>query len=151
MRNFAIVTVAACAFFAQPTAAQASCSNQNIGIVKNVSGDVQIVGSRGSRAATSGARVNECDTIRTGRNGRVGITLSDDTRMALGPNSEISMDEYEYDRVGQTGRSVTRVNRGRLGVKSGGITRSGRDNMRVRTPTSTLGVRGTTFVVEVAG
>ena len=78
--------------------------------------------------------------------------MSDDTRMAVGPNSEIVLDEYEYNRRQQRGRAVTRVNRGSLGVRSGNITRTGNQrSMRVRTPTSTLGVRGTTFVVEVQG
>ena len=44
---------------------------------------------------------------------------------------------------------MTRVDRGSLGVVSGNIAKSKRDAMRVRTPTSMLGVRGTRFVVEV--
>jgi hypothetical protein len=122
-----------------------------IGRIKNVTDGVQVIRDGRAITARSGFVLEEGDVIATGQRARVGITLADDTRMALGPNSRITLDEYDYDRRRQTGRSVTSVNRGSLGVTSGNITRTGRDSMRVRTPTSTLGVRGTTFVVEVAG
>ena len=144
MRKLSILIAAALCMAAQPAIAE-------IGRIKNVTTDVQVI--RGDRTITArpGLRLEVGDVIATGRRARVGITLSDDTRMAVGPGSRITLNEYEYDRRRQTGRSVTSVNRGTLGVTSGNITRTGRDRMRIRTPTSTLGVRGTTFVVEVAG
>ncbi len=144
MRKFAILIVAMAALVAQPALA-------DIGRIKNVTSGVQVIRDGRAITARPGLRLREGDVIVTSRRSRVGITLSDDTRMALGPNSRVTLDEYEYDRRRQTGRSVTSINRGSLGVTSGNITRSGRDRMRVRTPTSTLGVRGTTFVVEVSG
>ncbi|WP_108788149.1 FecR domain-containing protein [Erythrobacter sp. Alg231-14] len=144
MRKFSILVAAMAAFVAQPALAE-------IGRIKNVTSGVQILRDGRTITARSGLKLEEGDVITTGSRSRVGITLSDDTRMALGPNSRVTLDEYEYDRRRQTGRSVTSINRGSLGVTSGSITRSGRDRMRVRTPTSTLGVRGTTFVVEVSG
>ncbi len=145
MRNVKLLIAALAAFLvAQPALA-------DIGRIKNVTSGVQIIRDGRTITARPGLPLEVGDQIRTGNRARVGITLSDDSRMALGPNSRITLSEYEYNRRRQTGRSVTTVNRGRLGVTSGNITRSGRDRMRVRTPTSTLGVRGTTFVVEVRG
>lgn len=144
MRKFSILIAAMACLIAQPVLAE-------IGRIKNVTSGVQVLRDGRAIIARSGLKLEEGDVIRTGRRARVGITLSDDTRMALGPNSSIKLDEYEYDRRRQIGRSVTSINRGSLGITSGNITRTGRDRMRIRTPTSTLGVRGTTFVVEVAG
>ena len=145
MRNFSLLIAAITALFmTQPALA-------DIGRVKNVTSGVEVIRDGRTITARPGLRLEVGDVIRTGRRGRVGITMSDDTRMAMGPNTRITLTEYTYDRRRQTGRSVTSVNRGRLGITSGNITRSGRDRMRVRTPTSTLGVRGTTFVVEVQG
>lgn len=143
MRKFSILIAAVTAFAAQPALAE-------IGRIKNVTAGVQIIRDGQTITARSGLVLEEGDIVTTGQRARVGITMADDTRMAVGPNSRITLDEYQYDRRRQTGRSVTSVNRGSLGVTSGNITRTGRDAMRVRTPTSTLGVRGTTFVVEVA-
>lgn len=144
MKKASILIAAAAIFAATPALA-------DIGRIKNVTSGVQIIRDGRAITARPGLRLEVGDVIRTGRRARVGITMSDDTRMALGPNSRITLSEYVYDRRRQTGRSVTSVNRGTLGITSGNITRSGRDRMRVRTPTSTLGVRGTTFVVDVAG
>ncbi len=144
MRKFSILIAAMACVAAQPALAE-------IGRIKNVTEGVQVLRDGRAITARSGLRLEEGDVITTNRTARVGITMADDTRLAVGPNSRITLDEYEYDRRRQTGRSVTSVNRGTLGVTSGNITRTGRDRMRVRTPTSTLGVRGTTFVVEVAG
>lgn len=140
-RLFALTAVAVLAS-AQPAWAE-------IGRIKSHVGDVQVI--RGGRAmvAAPGLKLEEGDVVATGKTGRVGIAFLDNTRMALGPKSRVTLDEFAYDRSRQTGSFVTSVNRGSLGVVSGNIAKSKRDAMRVRTPTSMLGVRGTKFVVEV--
>lgn len=89
------------------------------------------------------------DSLETGKDGQMSLTFADDTRFSVGPNSRISVDKFDYNARSQTGEFVTRVNRGSLAVVSGQIARSKQDAMKVRTPTSLLGVRGTKFIVEV--
>ena len=89
------------------------------------------------------------DTLVTGKNGRMAVTFIDNTRFAVGPNSNVAISEFQYDRMRQKGTMVTQVNRGSLAVVSGKIAKSGRDAMKVRTPNTLLGVRGTKFIVEV--
>ena len=146
MRKVSILVAAFAALMVQPVEAQ---SFTEIGRVKNVTSGVELVRNGRTYRAVSGMHLFEDDVIITRRGARVGITFNDNTRMAIGPNSEVLFDDYRYDRSRGTGRSTTEIRRGRVGIDSGNITRSGRDRMRVRTPTSTLGVRGTTFVVEV--
>lgn len=142
MRRIAILIAGIASLIAQPAWAE-------IGRIKSFVGEVQVTRDGRTQTVQSGYRLEEGDVVSTGRRSRVGIAFVDNTRMALGPNSEIRLDEYRYNRARQRGSSVTTINRGSLGVDSGNITGSGRDRMRVRTPTSMLGVRGTTFVVEV--
>ena len=143
MRKLATLISLILAVMAQPALAE-------IGRIKNASqGAVQVIRDGRNLSAKPGFKLKEGDIIATKAGQRVGITFIDDTRIAIGPSSRITLDEYKYDRARQTGSSLTTVNRGSLGVDSGNITRTGADRMRVRTPTSTLGVRGTTFVVEV--
>lgn len=120
-----------------------------IGRVKSFVGDVAVVRGNLRIPVTSGFQLDQGDVLVTGKTGRVGVTFLDNTRMALGPGSRITVSEFAYDRSRQTGSFVTSVERGSLGVVSGTIAKSKRDAMRVRTPTSMLGVRGTRFVVEV--
>lgn len=142
MQFFTIAAAAAILAVAQPAAAE-------IGRIKSFVGDVAVLRGTTRIPVISGFRLDQGDMLVTGKTGRVGITLLDNTRMALGPNSRITISEFIYDRSRQTGSFVTRVDRGSLGVVSGNIAKSKRDAMRVRTPTSMLGVRGTRFVVEV--
>ena len=137
-----IIAAAATLLAAQPAFAE-------IGRIKSHVGPVSIQRGSSMIAAKPGLTLEQGDVVVTGKTGRVGIAFLDNTRMALGPNSKITLSEFSYDRARQTGTFVTSVNRGSLGVVSGNIAKSKRDAMRVRTPTSMLGVRGTKFVVEV--
>jgi len=89
------------------------------------------------------------DKLVTGKDGRMSLTFIDNTRFAVGPNSQVSVSQFQYDRTRQTGAFVTQVDRGSLAVVSGKIAKSGRDAMKVRTPNTLLGVRGTKFIVEI--
>ena len=89
------------------------------------------------------------DRLVTGKDGRMSLTFVDNTRFAVGPNSKVSVSEFQYDRTRQKGSFVTQVDRGSLAVVSGKIAKSNRDAMKVRTPNTLLGVRGTKFIVEV--
>ena len=106
---------------------------------------------RGSQRlrASPGLQLLAGDRLVTGKDGRMSLTFIDNTRFAVGPNSRVSVSEFQYDRTRQRGSFLTRVDRGSLAVVSGRIAKSNRDAMKVRTPNSLLGVRGTKFVVTV--
>ncbi len=142
MRKLFTIAAFATLLTAQPAFAE-------IGRIKSHVGPVSIQRGASMIAAKPGMTLEQGDVVVTGKTGRVGIAFLDNTRMALGPNSKITLTEFSYDRTRQTGTFLTNVNRGSLGVVSGNIAKSKRDAMRVRTPTSMLGVRGTKFVVEV--
>ena len=99
--------------------------------------------------AAPGLQLLPGDRLVTGKNGRMSLTFIDNTRFAVGPNSRVSVSEFQYDRTRQKGSFVTRVDRGSLAIVSGRIAKSDRDAMKVRTPNSLLGVRGTKFIVAV--
>lgn len=139
-----MVTALLVALLAQPAMAE-------IGRIKSTVGPVSIQRGTTTVAAQPGYKLEPGDTVVTGKTGRVGIAFLDDTRFAIGPDSKIKMTTYVYDRPRQSGTFLTEVKRGSLGVVSGKIAKSGKDAMKVRTPTSMLGVRGTKFVVEVKG
>lgn len=96
-----------------------------------------------------GLQLNARDSLVTGKDGRIAVTFIDNTRFAVGPNSDVAVSEFQYDRTQQKGTMVTQVNRGSLAVVSGKIAKSGKDSMKVRTPNTLLGVRGTKFIVDV--
>ena len=99
--------------------------------------------------ASPGLQLLTRDRLVTGKDGRISVTFVDNTRFAVGPNSQVSISEFQYDRTRQKGSFLTQVDRGSLAVISGKIAKSNRDAMKVRTPNTLLGVRGTKFIVEV--
>jgi hypothetical protein len=117
--------------------------------IKQSSGSASIERSTQRLKASPGLQLLAGDRLVTGKDGRMSLTFVDNTRFAIGPNSSVSVSEFQYDRTRQKGNFVTKVDRGSLAVVSGKIAKSGRDAMKVRTPNTLLGVRGTKFIVDV--
>ena len=126
----------------------AAASAADIGQVKIAKGQVTIERQGVTTPATVGARLQVADTVRTGADGSVGITMDDDSLLSAGPNSALSLDRYAFDSTTNQGRLDTSLNKGTLSVISGRIAKQSPDAMTVRTPTAILGVRGTEFVVS---
>ncbi len=121
-----------------------------IGRVKRVYGQASILRGATTLPAISGLPLLEKDVLQTGPDGRISIAFIDNTRFSVGPKSKIAVSQFKFDETThQGGRFDTTVERGSLAVVSGQIAHEGKDAMRVRTPTSLLGVRGTRFVVDV--
>jgi len=120
-----------------------------IGRVKSTQGVVEIMRGNSVLTPKPGFKIEASDIVRTGTKGRVSMTFVDDSRFAVGPNSRVAVDSFDYDRTRRTGNFVARVDRGSMAVVSGQIAKSKNDAMKVRTPSSLLGVRGTRFLVEV--
>lgn len=145
MRKIFIFVAAIFAMVATP--AMASGTGE-IGRIKNVTaGGVDVIRSGETMRGVSGFRLREGDIVVTRSGQRVGITFSDNTRMAIAPGSRMIISKYRYDRATESGESMFNVERGRVGVDSGDLSATG--NMRFRAGSSTLGVRGTHFVIEV--
>ena len=121
----------------------------DIGQVKVAKGTVTIERGGNSLPATVGMRLQACDVLRTGADGSVGITMSDNSLLSAGPNSVLALDRYEFDEVTSAGRFDASLRQGTLAVVSGRLAKQSPQAMKVRTPAAVLGVRGTEFVVSV--
>ncbi len=131
---------------ATPVVAQAAAP---AGHVKTSSGAAFIVRNNATIAARPGAPVFETDTLRTGADGTVGITLKDDTRVSLGPASEVRIERYMY-APGEGGYAmVLRFARGVAAYVSGRMAKLAPDSIRLETPSAIVGVRGTTVAIRV--
>jgi len=127
----------------------AAPATAEIARVKQSSGAASIERNTQHLNASPGLVLEAGDRLVTGKDGRMSVTFVDNTRFAVGPNSRVSVSEFQYDRTRQKGTFVTEVDRGSLAVVSGKIAKSNRDAMKVRTPNTLLGVRGTKFIVAV--
>ena len=129
--------------------AVSSTAIAEIARIKQSSGVALIERNTQRLKAAPGFQLLPGDKLVTGKDGRMSLTFIDNTRFAVGPNSRVSVSQFQYDRTRQKGSFVTKVDRGSLAIVSGRIAKSDRDAMKVRTPNSLLGVRGTKFIVAV--
>ena len=120
-----------------------------IGQIKNVAGQVFLTRNDVQQPAKTGDLIEQADVLTTGPNGSVGITFIDNTRFSAGPNSRIELKQFRFNPTTQEGEFLTDMQQGTLAIVSGQIAKRSPDAMKVKTPTTILGVRGTTFAVKI--
>jgi hypothetical protein len=132
------------------TAISAAAEGPRIGQVKTVSGEVMILRDSAWVPVKPGDPVYTKDVVETGEHGSIGITFLDNSVFSTGPNSQIGLDEFRFDAA-SGGEMLASMPRGTLSVVSGEITKKSPGALKIKTPTAMLGVRGTTFAVQVVG
>jgi hypothetical protein len=144
MRRGLVVGLALAALATAGLAAAADA----VGRVKVVRGSVSIERAGVRVPATVGMAVQEGDVVVTGRDGSAGITFNDDSLLSVGPDSALAIDRFAFDSTTHAGRFDTSLRQGTLSAVSGKLAKQSPDAMKVRTPSTILGVRGTEFVVR---
>lgn len=119
------------------------------GRIKSVAGEAFVIHQGQRMAATVGTPVYEQDSLATGADGRVGLTLRDDTRLSIGPQTTIEINRFVYAQSDSQFAFVLRVVRGVVAYVSGRIAKLSPDAVRLETPSAIVGVRGTRVVIRV--
>jgi hypothetical protein len=120
-----------------------------VAIVKKISGSATIVRQGQPIPATNGLEIWENDTVRTGRDGSIGIVFEDDTFLSLGPGSILVIDKFVFaPKQGKFSIVITML-KGTAAYLSGLISKLSPDSAHFKTPTASIGIRGTKFVARV--
>ena len=131
---------------ATPASAQQATA---AGHIKTVTGGAFVIRQSTTIPARPGEAVFATDILRTEAGGALGITLRDDTRISLGPDSEVRIDRYVY-APGEGGLGmVLKFARGVAVYVSGRIAKLAPDSIRLEAPAAIVGVRGTTLAIRV--
>lgn len=129
---------------AAPAQAQSSA-----GRIKVASGSAFVVHDNKLLPARVGDEVYATDALRTGADGRIGVTLKDDTRISLGPSSELRLQRFNYATADGSLSLVIKMARGVMAYVSGRIAKLSPDAVRLETPAAIVGVRGTSLAIRV--
>jgi hypothetical protein len=137
------------------TATPALCQQRDqqpsaAGRIKVVSGSAFIVRQAGLIPAQAGQVIFQADGLRTGVDGRIGVTLKDDTRLSIGPSSEVRLERFVYAPADGAFGLVVKMVRGATAYVSGRIAKLAPDSIRLETPAAIVGVRGTSLGIRVA-
>jgi hypothetical protein len=126
-----------------------AAGQETAGRIKTASGAAFIVRQGVERAASPGQPVLQSDALKTGADGRLAVTLKDETRLSLGPNSDVRLEKFVYAPAESRLGFTLSIARGLLAYVSGRIARLSPDSVRLETPSAIIGVRGTRLVVQV--
>jgi hypothetical protein len=142
MRVFAGSAIAAVVAATACVSHAAEPSGKAIAVVQATNID----GASGQTVLLPEAPIFSGDKVITGASGEAQIRFRDNTKLVVGPNSEMVIDAFVFDPQGNARDFSISTVKGAFRFMSGN---SRKDAYRVRTPTATIGVRGTEFDVTV--
>jgi hypothetical protein len=117
-----------------------------IGSVTTLQGVATVTRGNSTGALQVNDDIYKGDLLQTAGNATLAITLDDETTFTMGANARMTMDEFAYQQ-GRAHTGTYNVLRGTVAFVAGQVAKTG--TMSITTPTATIGIRGTTGVVEV--
>jgi len=117
-------------------------------VTKQIGQDASIARDADTILTGEGVGINMNDAITTSK-AKLELTFEDDTKVAITRQSKLVIDDFVYDANSGTGKLAMNVAIGTVRYASGSIARNSRENVRLRTPTATIAVRGTDFTMTV--
>jgi len=123
-----------------------------IGVVEFVEGAATATLPGGNVIALyAGDAVFQDTLIESHGSGSVGIELLDGSTVNVSSNGRLLLDDFVYDAATQSGTSAMTVLRGVMATATGEIGANNPENVDLRSLVGTIGIRGTTLVIEVDG
>jgi hypothetical protein len=120
-----------------------------IGGLRNVQGTAMVNRGEQQISAKNGTRVYLNDVLVTGKDGAMGVVFKDDTRISLGPDSQITITQFVYQPAQEKYGFITKMIRGTASYISGAIGKASPGAVKFKTPVATIGIRGTAFLAKV--
>jgi len=81
--------------------------------------------------------------------GRTNIKFVDDTKVSVTEYSKLLIDEFVYNPEKKTGKLSLKAALGTIRYSSGKIAKNSRQNVKIKSPTASVSVRGTDFTMNV--
>lgn len=117
-------------------------------ITENEKEPASISRSNNHLEGKKGAGIEMNDVVNTAK-GTVGITFDDNTKVNITENSKLVIDDFVYEPKKGAGSLGLKVALGTVRYTSGVIAHNNPNSVAIKTPTSTIAVRGTDFLMSV--
>ncbi len=119
-----------------------------VGKLSVVSGEVLITREQKQIKGTVNSDIEEKDTLNTGPGASTQIIFNDGTVITVGGGSDLKVEEFVSDGAEQ--KASLSITKGAFKAITGAIGKANPDKFKVSTSTSTIGIRGTRFLGQVA-
>ena len=120
----------------------------SVGEIGKVKGSGAIERGSDSLEAKTGVGIMMQDTAVTAT-GKMQIDFLDDTRVDITEHSRLLIDEFVYDPANDIGSLSIKATLGTVRYASGQIAKKYQQNVKIATPSATIAVRGTDFIMVV--
>jgi hypothetical protein len=132
-----------------PAAAPADqpATDDPIGNVATLTGSATVTRNNASTPLKLKDDVFLNDILQTSANSTLGVTFNDATTFNLTANARITVDSFVYEDGGKRNAALFNVAKGTVAFVAAAVAKTG--DMTISTPTATLGIRGTTGLIEV--
>ena len=127
----------------------ALAASEPIGTVRTYQPEASILRGGVKTPADAGVAVHAGDRLVTRRDGAVGVVFIDGSVLSLGPESEFVIEGFSFHPAEKDVSFLSTIERGTATFLSGAIGRISPEAVKIKTPTATLGLRGTKILVEV--
>jgi FecR protein len=127
--------------------ASTAASDEPIGNVAALTGIATVIRNKDSIALKLKDDIYLNDTVATAADSSLGVTFNDATTFHLSANSKITIDNYVYQDGGSQNAGIFDIGKGTVAFVAAAVAKTG--DMKITTPTASLGIRGTTGVVDV--
>lgn len=98
-----------------------------------------------------GARLKVDDSLISESNGSAGLLFADNSTLSMGPDTEVSLQRFDYDPTTHMGAFDAYVKRGTVSLQAGNLAQSGPDNLRITTPQSELKGNARQLLINAEG
>ena len=127
--------------------ADAQAPEEPIGNVATVVGNATVTRNDAAIPLKVKDEIYLNDLVQTSAKSSLGITFNDATTFNLTANAKITIDTFVYEDGGKNNAALFEVVKGTVAFVAASVAKTG--DMKISTPTATLGIRGTSGVVEV--
>jgi FecR protein len=124
----------------------APASGDAIGKVEKSVGDVTATRNGAAVTLNVGDAVYKSDVVQTGTASSVGISFPDGTALNLIANTRMALNDYSYTPTSNSNDALFTLVEGTFAFVAGKVAHTG--DMKINTPVATMGIRGTTGMVQ---
>ncbi|WMT73165.1 FecR domain-containing protein [Bradyrhizobium sp. Ash2021] len=132
---------------AAPAADAQPAVEEPIGNVATLTGSASVTRSNETTPLKVKDDIYLNDLVQTAASSTLGVTFNDATTFNLKASSQITIDNYVYEDGGKNNSAIFDVAKGTVAFVAASVAKTG--DMKITTPTASLGIRGTTGLVEV--
>ena len=126
----------------------AAADEGHAALVKSTTGTVTVTRQQHLLEVTSGTTLQVSDRIVTAADSSVAIVFRDGTLLTLGSGADVLVRDYVFEpKAGEYSFSMY-LAKGSAIYESGKIGKVAPQSVKVETPTATVGVRGTRFLID---